>query len=45
MAGDIPFVKEMRFDYGAVDEMSPLVRRVVARNPSPFTFHGTGCAS
>ena len=22
--------------------MSPLVRRVVARNPSPFTFKGTG---
>ena len=28
--------------YGEAVEMSPLVRRVLARNPSPFTFHGTG---
>ncbi len=39
---DIPFRREMAFEYGAVDRVSPLIRRVVARNPGPFTFHGTG---
>jgi glyoxylase-like metal-dependent hydrolase (beta-lactamase superfamily II) len=28
--------------YGAAEALSPLVRRVLARNPSPFTFTGTG---
>jgi glyoxylase-like metal-dependent hydrolase (beta-lactamase superfamily II) len=28
--------------YGRVEQLSPLVRRVLARNPSPFTFTGTG---
>ncbi len=42
MAVAIPFVKEMAFEYGVVQQVSPLVRRVVARNPSPFTYHGTG---
>ncbi len=28
--------------YGQVDELSPLIRRVVAENPNPFTFTGTG---
>lgn len=32
----------MDFEYGRVEQISPLVRRVVARNPSPFTFYGTG---
>lgn len=39
---DIPFIKQLEFEYGAVAELSPLVRRVIARNPSAFTFHGTG---
>lgn len=38
----IPFVRDFAFDYGAVDQVSPLIRRVVARNPGPFTFTGTG---
>ena len=42
MAEDIPFVREIDFDYGGVAQVSPLIRRVVARNPSAFTFHGTG---
>jgi len=42
MAAGIPFVREIEFDYGAVDQVSPLIRRVIARNPGPFTFHGTG---
>lgn len=42
MAVQIPYVREIEFDYGAVDEVSPLIRRVVANNPSPFTYKGTG---
>lgn len=38
----IPFVREMAFRYGEVEQVSPLIRRVVAHNPGPFTFHGTG---
>ena len=38
----IPFVREMTFEYGVPHAVSPLVRRVVANNPSPFTFRGTG---
>ena len=40
-AGNIPFRKEMTFEYGVPLQVTPLVRRVVARNPSHFTFHGT----
>ena len=29
-------------DYGVADQVSPLIRRVVADNPGPFTFWGTG---
>jgi glyoxylase-like metal-dependent hydrolase (beta-lactamase superfamily II) len=32
----------MNFDYGVPSVLSPLVRRVVANNPGPFTFRGTG---
>jgi len=39
---DISFNRALIFDYGQADQLSPLVRRVIARNPSPFTFHGTG---
>lgn len=42
MTVKIPYRREMEFEYGAVDRLSPMVRRVIARNPSPFTFHGTG---
>lgn len=38
----IPFVREMQFEYGLAQQVSPLVRRVVAPNPGPFTFTGTG---
>ena len=38
----IPFVREMEFAYGRADRLSPLVRRVIADNPGPFTFTGTG---
>ncbi len=39
---EIPFVRDVEFSYGRVDDLSPLVRRVVAHNPSKFTFLGTG---
>lgn len=29
-------------EYGAVEQVSPLIRRVVAENPSKFTYRGTG---
>ncbi|MFN3669445.1 MAG: MBL fold metallo-hydrolase [Brevundimonas sp.] len=38
----IPFVPAPTFDYGRVDAVSPLIRRVIAANPGPFTFTGTG---
>ncbi len=38
----IPFVRELEVAYGRVDPVSPLIRRVIAANPGPFTFTGTG---
>jgi glyoxylase-like metal-dependent hydrolase (beta-lactamase superfamily II) len=38
----IPFVRDMDFEYGRAQQVSPLIRRLVARNPGPFTFRGTG---
>jgi glyoxylase-like metal-dependent hydrolase (beta-lactamase superfamily II) len=38
----IPFVREHDVSYGAVDRLSPLVRRITANNPGPFTYKGTG---
>ena len=37
MAG-IPFIRDFKFDYGTAMEVTPLIRRVVANNPSAFTF-------
>ena len=42
MPPDIPFVRDLEVTYGRVERISPLIRRVVARNPSPFTYTGTG---
>jgi glyoxylase-like metal-dependent hydrolase (beta-lactamase superfamily II) len=38
----IPYVRDIKFEYGVVDQVSPLIRRVIANNPGPFTFTGTG---
>lgn len=38
----IPFVKEIEFEYGRSEQISPLIRRVIARNPGSFTYTGTG---
>ena len=37
----IPFVHEYDFEYARLEQLSPLIRRVTARNPSGFTFHRT----
>jgi glyoxylase-like metal-dependent hydrolase (beta-lactamase superfamily II) len=42
MAVTIPFVRDIEFEYGRVEQVSPLIRRVIANNPGPFTFTGTG---
>ena len=36
------FLTEESPTYGVVQSVSPLVRRIVAKNPSKFTYHGTG---
>jgi glyoxylase-like metal-dependent hydrolase (beta-lactamase superfamily II) len=42
MAIDIPFRRDFAFEYGRLQPVAPGVRRIVARNPSAFTFRGTG---
>ena len=42
MAVEIPFRREFSFEYGQLERVAPGIRRIVARNPSPFTFRGTG---
>jgi glyoxylase-like metal-dependent hydrolase (beta-lactamase superfamily II) len=42
MAAKIPFTFDYDFDYGKLEQLTPLIRRVTARNPSGFTFRGTG---
>lgn len=34
--------RDFRCAYGVLEPVSPLIRRIVARNPGPFTFVGTG---
>lgn len=41
MAG-IPLVRDIAFEYGKTDQVSPLIRRVIANNPGSFTYTGTG---
>jgi glyoxylase-like metal-dependent hydrolase (beta-lactamase superfamily II) len=38
----VPFNRDFSVEYGRVDQVSPLIRRVVAENPGRFTFTGTG---
>jgi len=42
MAVEIPFRREFSFEYGRLEPVTSMIRRIVARNPSPFTFRGTG---
>ncbi len=38
---DLTFERAFEAQYGKAVQVSPLVRRLVCRNPSAFTFHGT----
>lgn len=42
MSVRIPFRRDLAFTYGEIAEVAPGIRRVIARNPSPFTLYGTG---
>lgn len=42
MAYKIPFVRDMEFEYEKAQAVTPLIRRLVANNPGPFTYTGTG---
>ena len=42
MAVEIQFRREFSFEYGRLERVAPGIRRIVARNPGPFTFRGTG---
>lgn len=41
MAEEIPFRREMQFEYGVARELEPGIERLVANNPGPFTYKGT----
>lgn len=38
----IPFVKDIDFAYGRSDRVGPGVRRIIANNPGPYTYTGSG---
>ncbi|WP_375206809.1 MBL fold metallo-hydrolase [Hyphococcus sp.] len=38
----IPFVKDIHFTPGVPDRLAPGVRRVIANNPGPYTYTGSG---
>lgn len=38
----IPFVKDVHFAPGVPDRVAPRIRRVIAANPGPFTYTGSG---
>ncbi len=38
----IPFIRSFEAPYGVAEQVSPLIRRVLAHNPGAFTFKGTG---
>ncbi len=38
----IAFNRKFEPMYGQIEQVSPLIRRLVAENPNPFTFTGTG---
>ncbi len=39
---EIPLIKDHNFAYGVAELVTTGLRRITARNPSAFTFHGTG---
>ncbi len=38
----IPFTYKYDLEYGELHQLTPLIRRITARNPSGFTYRGTG---
>ena len=38
----IAFRQQATVQYGVTETITPCVRRIVANNPGPFTYHGTG---
>ncbi len=42
MSVSIPFQRDFDPVYGEADQVSPLIQRLVAKNPGAFTFTGTG---
>lgn len=38
----LPVDRSYEPNYGVAVEIAPNIRRIVANNPNPFTFHGTG---
>ena len=41
MSAELAFNRSVEVDYGVAEEVAPQVRRIVANNPSPYTFLGT----
>ena len=41
MSIDLSFSRDFDCEYGVADAVAPGLRRIVANNPSPFTFKGT----
>ncbi|SDM07461.1 MBL fold metallo-hydrolase [Maricaulis salignorans] len=39
---NIPFLQEPDVEYGVCETLSPMIRRITAPNPGPFTYTGTG---
>eukprot|EP00957_Ditylum_brightwellii_P174475 13284383-Ditylum_brightwellii.AAC.1 len=42
MPRKIPFTRSPPPPYTQIETLSPIIRRITARNPSSFTYHGTG---
>jgi glyoxylase-like metal-dependent hydrolase (beta-lactamase superfamily II) len=42
MPVEIPYRRDLVFEYGRLEPVAPGIRRIVARNPGPFTYKGTG---
>ena len=38
----LSFEREFDYQHGRIDQVSPLIARVICDNPGPFTFTGTG---
>jgi glyoxylase-like metal-dependent hydrolase (beta-lactamase superfamily II) len=41
MSAELAFNRSADVDYGVAEDVAPQVRRIVANNPSPYTFLGT----